>query len=136
MRRSTIEVHPIFSEAPHLRSSVSHAKTDFSTNHTAFQLILPWFKLTKTPLFETRLAFRRFWMKVPRDPQNTLAEMCYLYRKRRLMAPKEYDASVMAAAAVLAEIHSGKRYAPALDFAFQGDIEDVGVKTVNGWEKS
>ena len=31
-RRSTIEVHPKFSEAPHLRSSIPHPKTEFSKN--------------------------------------------------------------------------------------------------------
>ena len=32
MRRSTIEVHPEFSEAPHLRSFILHPKTDFGKN--------------------------------------------------------------------------------------------------------
>ena len=32
---STIEVHPNFSEAPHLRSSIPHPKTDLSKNQIA-----------------------------------------------------------------------------------------------------
>ena len=35
----------------------------------------------KNVIFETRLAFRRFWVKEPRHSENTLAEMCYLYRR-------------------------------------------------------
>ena len=34
-RRSTIDVPPNFSEAPHLRSFIPHPKTDFSKNHIA-----------------------------------------------------------------------------------------------------
>ena len=34
-RRSTIEVHPNFSEAPHLRSSLPHPKTDLTKNRIA-----------------------------------------------------------------------------------------------------
>ena len=40
LRRSTIEVHPKFSEAPHLRSSVPHPKTDVSTNQNASPRII------------------------------------------------------------------------------------------------
>ena len=41
-RRSTIEVHPIFSEALHFRSSIPHLKTDFSKNQIASRPIIPW----------------------------------------------------------------------------------------------
>ena len=47
MRRSTIEVHPTFSEAPHLRSSIPHPKTDFSKKQIASRRITPWPESTK-----------------------------------------------------------------------------------------
>ena len=34
-RRSTLEVHPEFSEASHSKSSIPHPKTDFSKHHAA-----------------------------------------------------------------------------------------------------
>ena len=43
-----IEVPPKFSEAPHLRSSIPHPKTDFSKNQIASQqIIVPWPESTK-----------------------------------------------------------------------------------------
>ena len=36
-RRSTLEVRPEFSDAPHLSSSMSHPKTDFSKDRIAFR---------------------------------------------------------------------------------------------------
>ena len=52
-----IDVHPNFSEAPHLRRSISHAKTEFSRNKIASPWTIPWPQHTKTSFFETRLAF-------------------------------------------------------------------------------
>ena len=37
--------------------------------------------------FETRLAFRRFWVKEPRHSENKIAEMCHLYRRTRPQRP-------------------------------------------------
>ena len=34
-RRSTIESHPDFPEAPHSKSSIPHSKTDFNKNEIA-----------------------------------------------------------------------------------------------------
>ena len=65
-RRSTTEVHPKFSEAPHLRSSIPHPKTDFSKNQIASRRIIPWPKPTKRFLSKSRLTFRRFGVKEPR----------------------------------------------------------------------
>ena len=31
--------------------------------------------------FDTRLTFRRFWVEKPRHSENSLAKMCYLYRR-------------------------------------------------------
>ena len=42
LRRSTIEVHSTFSEAPHLRNSIPHPKTDFSKKQIASWWIIPW----------------------------------------------------------------------------------------------
>ena len=42
---------------------------------------MPRPKYTKTPFFETLLVFRRFWVKEPRHSENSLAGMCYLYRR-------------------------------------------------------
>ena len=81
VRRSTIEIHPSFSEAPHLRSSVPYPITDFSKNQIASRWIIPWPTYPITYFFETRLAFRRFWAKEPRHSENMLAEMYYLYRR-------------------------------------------------------
>ena len=41
LRRSTIEVHPTFSEAPHLTSSIPHPKTEFSKSQNASRRIIP-----------------------------------------------------------------------------------------------
>ena len=49
--------------------------------------MIPRPKYTNTSFFETRLAFRRFWVKETRHSENVFAEMCcYLYRKRRQRA--------------------------------------------------
>ena len=41
-RSTIIEVHPNFSEAPHLRSSIPPPKTDSSKNQIASRRIIPW----------------------------------------------------------------------------------------------
>ena len=80
-RRSTIEVHPEFSEAPHFRSSIPHPKTDCSKNQNASRRKLPWPKSTKSFFSKSRLAFRRFGVKQKTSFRNKIAEMCYLYRR-------------------------------------------------------
>ena len=66
-RRSTIEVHPSFSEAPHLWSSVPRPKTGFSKNQNASRRIIPWPKSTKRFFFsKSRSTYRRFGLKKPR----------------------------------------------------------------------
>ena len=64
-RRSTIEVHPNFSEAPHFRSSIPHPKTDFSKNQIASWRIVPWPESTKRVFSKSRSAFQRFGLKEP-----------------------------------------------------------------------
>ena len=81
MRRSTIDIHPNFSEAPDLRSSIPHPKTNFSTIQIASRRILPWPENTIASLFETRFTFRRVWVKEPRPWENISAEMGHLYRR-------------------------------------------------------
>ena len=42
-----MEVHPNFSEAPHLRSSIPHPKTESSKNQIESRRIIPWPKYAK-----------------------------------------------------------------------------------------
>ena len=53
--RSTIEVHPKVSEAPHSRSSIPHPKTDFRKNRIASRGILPWSKCTIASFFRDKI---------------------------------------------------------------------------------
>ena len=71
MRRSTIEVHPYFSEAPHMRSSILSAMDN------------PMAQAYNHVFFETRLALRRFWVKKRRHPETNISEMWYLYSRTR-----------------------------------------------------
>ena len=50
-RRSTIEVHPIFSEAPHLRSSIPRPKTDFQQKSKCLVANNPMAQVYKTFFF-------------------------------------------------------------------------------------
>ena len=61
LRRSTIEVHPDFSEAPHLRSSIPlHLNTDFSKNQIAMRIIR-WSESTKRFFIEMKIVIRTIW---------------------------------------------------------------------------
>ena len=61
-----------------------HLKTVFSKTQIEPRRIIQWPEYTKkTSFFETRLAFRQFWVQEPRCSENILAEMCYLYRRTR-----------------------------------------------------
>ena len=57
-RRSTIEVHTNFSEAPHLRSSIPLPKTDFSKTQHASRRIIPWPESTKRVFFEVKIGVK------------------------------------------------------------------------------
>ena len=57
-RRSTIDVHPNFSAAPHLGSSVPLPKTAFSKNKNASRPIFPWSESTFFFFSKSRLTFR------------------------------------------------------------------------------
>ena len=66
-RRSTIEVHPNFSEAPHVRSSIPLPKPEFSRNQNASRRIFPYGPSLQNVFFsKSRLTFRRFAVKEPR----------------------------------------------------------------------
>ena len=65
-RRSTIEVRPTFSEAPHVRSSIPHPKTDISRSQNKSRRITPWPESTTRFSSKSRLTFRRFRVKEPR----------------------------------------------------------------------
>ena len=70
LRRSTIEVHPNFSEAPLLKSFITHPKTCFSK----IQIGSNGPKYTTTSCFGTRLAFRRLW--VYKEPCHSEKKNC------------------------------------------------------------
>ena len=73
-RRSKIEGHPDFSDAPDSRSSIPHPKTDSSKNQIA------WPESRKLFLSKSRLAFQRFGLKEARLSETKIiiiAEMCY-----------------------------------------------------------
>ena len=61
-RRSTVEVHPNFSEDPHLRSSLPYPKNDLSKNQMASR--------SKSHGASTQKTFRRFWVKAPRHSET------------------------------------------------------------------
>ena len=61
-----IEVDPEFSEAPHLRSSIPHPKTDFSKKSNCIAANSPKARVYKTFFSKSRLAFRRLQVKEPR----------------------------------------------------------------------
>ena len=66
VRRSTIKVHPNFSKAPHLRSSLPHLKTDFSKKtQIASRRIILGPSLENVFFSKPRMAFRRFGLKEP-----------------------------------------------------------------------
>ena len=84
-RRSTIEVHPSFSKAPHFRSAIPHPKTDFRTNQNASRQIIPWPKSTIRFFFsKSRLTFRRMEVKETRLAEKKIAKMCSTFIVERV----------------------------------------------------
>ena len=70
-RRSTIQVHPNFSEDPHFRSSIPLPKTHYSKSKLHADKYSHDPSTQKCHLsVETRLAFRRFWVKEPRPSEK------------------------------------------------------------------
>ena len=47
-----MEVHPILYEAPHLRRSIPHPKTDFRKKENASRRLFPWPMSIKRFVFE------------------------------------------------------------------------------------
>ena len=84
LRCSTIEVHPNFSEAPFLRSSIPLPKTDFSKNQIASRRIIPLPESTIVFFSNSSLAFRRFWDQGTPSFRNKIPEICYLHRRTGL----------------------------------------------------
>ena len=86
LRRSTIEVHPNFSEAPHSRSSIPHAKTNLNENQNASRRIIPWPKSSKRFFFsEIKIDIPTICSQGTPSFGNKIAEMCYLYRRTGLL---------------------------------------------------
>ena len=79
-----IEIPPRFSEAPHLRSSIPHPKTDFSKNQIASRRILPWAESTNV-FFEIKIGIPTISGQGTPSFRNKIAEMCYLYRRTGLL---------------------------------------------------
>ena len=80
-RRSTIEVHPPFSEAPHLRSPIPLPKTDFSKKQKCIAANHPMARVFTTFLFEIKIGIQTIWAQVTPFFRNKITEMCYLYRR-------------------------------------------------------
>ena len=84
---SAIGVHPNYSEARHLRSSVPHSKPDISKNQIASLWMIPLPKQTYTPfIFRNTINhwlsdYFGLWSPVLRKTFS--AEMCYFYRRTR-----------------------------------------------------
>ena len=86
LRRSTIEIHPKFSEAPHSRSSIPHPKTGLQQKSNCIAVNNPMAQVYTKRLFSTsRLTFRRFGGKGIPSFRNKIAEMCYLYRRTGIL---------------------------------------------------
>ena len=58
MRRSTIELHPIFSEAPHVRSSMPHPKTDLKQKSYRIAANNPMARVYKTFFIEIKIGVK------------------------------------------------------------------------------
>ena len=85
VRRSKIEVHPNFSESPHLRSSIPHPKTDFSKNYNGSRRIIPWrSKSTERFLVEIKIDIPTIRGQETPPFRKQIAEMCYLYHRTGL----------------------------------------------------
>ena len=82
-RYSTVEVSYHSSEAPNLRNSIDYPKTDIRKKKVASRWIIPWPKYTITSFCETRLAFRRFWVKESQFSEIVRADSCYICRRTR-----------------------------------------------------
>ena len=92
-RHSTIEVHPKFSEAPHLRSSIPHPITDFSKNQKASRRKLPGPKSTTSFFFEIKIGNPTISGQGTPSFRNNIAEMCFLYYRRTGHPPHEKSRS-------------------------------------------
>ena len=95
-RRSAIDIHPIFSEAPRLRSSIPHPKTDFSKNQHASRRIIPWPKPTKRFFFEMKIGIPTIWDQGTTSFGNKTAQLCYFCRRtgrRKLHGHNNYSTS-------------------------------------------
>ena len=77
LMHATIEVHLNVSEAPHLRSSIPHPKTDFQQKSKYVAANNPMAQVYK-------VFFWRFWGQEIPSFRNKIAETCYLYRRTGL----------------------------------------------------
>ena len=85
MRRSPVEVHPNFSEAPHSRSSTPHPKTDLSKNQIASRRIIPC--PNRHVIFRNKICHSDdfgLWNSVVQ--QTFFQEKCYIYLRTRRMS--------------------------------------------------
>ena len=83
-RRSTIEVHPKVSEAPHLRSSIPHPKTDFRKKSKCLAAKNPMAQVYKKRKIEIKVDIPTIWDQGPPSFRKKTGKMCYLYRRTGL----------------------------------------------------
>ena len=80
-RHSTTEVHPKFSEAPRLRTSIPRPKNGLQQKSKRIAANVPMALVFKTLFFEIKIGVKEL-----RLSETKIAEMCYLYRITGLMA--------------------------------------------------
>ena len=85
-----IEVHPKFSEAPHLRSSIPHPKTDFSKNQIASRRIIPWPESTKRFFSKSKFFMPKSWGQGTPGVSETKLRKCDTSIVERVIFPIFY----------------------------------------------
>ena len=80
---ATVEVHHLFCWAHDLRSSISHPNTDPGLKWKCYRMNNPMAWVYNEKYCNTRLKFRRRWVKESRHSENVSAKNCYLYSGTR-----------------------------------------------------
>ena len=102
------------------------AKTEYASRR-----MIPRTEYTKTIFLETRLVFRRFWVKEPSHvlPLNKITKMCYLYYRRTRQKCKPRGCTLD-----LRQIKYGSRlFSSQHSGTYSGDRCDRSSET--GWQK-
>ena len=59
-RRSTMEIHPTFSAAPHFRGSIPHPKTDFQQESNCIPMNNPMAQVCENVIFRSKIGLPTF----------------------------------------------------------------------------